>query len=182
METDMKTNFLALKSFRDAREAAGLPVATAEQLKRTKRLIEGNPLLRGHRTPLGMELLAMRLPLDKNERRLKALEGVKYEPVDVRSDEALKQLAETPAVAQQFFESVNPRDEAEWMEAVCGAKGIDHATLVRQGKRIARFFAGPTRRVPSHIREKMTTMAVAAYGINRLKDEAAKDAAAAGAA
>lgn len=168
----MITNAIAAAEFRRVRQEADMPVATPGQIKRALRLVTGNPMHRHMHTPLGVELLALRVPLDRQERK-----ALKLQPARIRG-EAIEVEAR-PENVKAFFEAVNPKDAAEWVHAVCRATGRTNASVAKVAKRIARFvqsggYARSGGRMPTHIRRAAVDMSAIAQGLELI---AARDAA-----
>lgn len=173
----------AAAQFRSEREQAGLPVATDEQMKRAQRLVEGSPTMRRHHTPLGMQLLALGLPLSKRERvaqrvkvetddegNEKRVEGIVLQPHRSRGDHL---QVEADAGAVQRFIDANPEmTEAEAAQTIVGMHGYADATSAL--RRVERWTNSAKKgRVANHIREKAVMLSAIAQATLAIRDRAA---------
>lgn len=147
--------------FRRDREEAGLPVPTDAQVERAQRLVEGNPLMRGHHSPLGLQLLALRLPLSKRERR-----ALELKPHRNRG-EHLRVEADPEAV--KAFVDANPHmDEREAAQAIGLMHGYtDVGPALRRVDRFTR--QADDHRVCSHLRDKMLMLSAIAQGVELIR-------------
>ena len=139
----------AASDFLDDRKAADMPVPTDDQVKRAERMVQQNYALRqAHGTPLGILLLALKLPMTRRERRAAKIE---LKPIRVADrQEALEASDE----AVKAFVEANPH-----MDAVEAAEGISASQGYRSGpplRRLTRWLRSgrPISAMPGHIREK----------------------------
>lgn len=164
----MKTNALVADQFRSTREAVGEPVATAAQLERALKLVQSNPTMRHHHTPMGLELLALRIPLTKREKKDKqdCTKGIDY-MVPSRTRGTRLQLEANPAIVKKLFDRTNPATPVDWLQAVCEATGRIPSSIGRNAKRVARFIASHEEggRVPKHIQVMAIDLSAIAQGL-----------------
>lgn len=197
----MKTDAIAATQFLADREAAGLPAATPAQLARATRLTEQNPLLRGHRSPLGLQMLAVQVPVTRAERRMERarlhqeIEATKAD--DTKSAEITKQLVDelsarineltmkpvrirgndikveaSGAAVESFIEANNMTDPLEAAEAIARMSGYASPTLAL--RRVARFTKTKTASsMPAHIRDKALVLSAIAQASDVIARRAA---------
>lgn len=146
--------------FREDRIAAGLPVATQEQLKRAQLYAVGPN--RHHNTPLGLEQLALRLPLTKQEKfqnRTREEDAVSLKPLRFRQTQP-----SADAEQVQGYLASNPGidDPARAAFDISAMAGYENGPAVAL-KRVSRYIkSGRKGRVPGHIRAKMVLLSAIA--------------------
>lgn len=157
------TNAIAATQFREDRVEADLPVGTDDQLKRAERAAE-NPLNRRFRTPLGIQQLALNVPLSKYERMLNRMPkdegglGLTLTPHRNRGDD-LKFEAD-PTNVERFVEANPDMTESEAAAAIAGMHNYTEQGLKHALMRVDRYTRQPDddRRICSHLREKMVML------------------------
>lgn len=174
------TDALAATRFLDDRKAAELPVPTAEQVKRAQRLVAGNPTIRQRNSPLGLQQLALGIPLTRREREKNRLApdeggiGLTLEPVRVRTGTAAEIEASLEAV--QAMVDAHPhldgRGVAELIAQRAGYVNLTYA--VQRAERYGRS-TGKTR-IVGHMRSKLLVLSAMAQAIKLCEE---RDAAAA---
>lgn len=159
-------NAIAATQFRKDREEAEMPVATPDQLKRARRLVEQNPMIRARFfSPLGLEQLALELPLSRKERAKNRLGkddggiGLTLEPRIVRTGDAAEFEANADAV--EGFVDANPHmDEADAAHAIAGMSG--YTDLRPSALRADRYTRGRSHRVWGALRARLGMLSAAA--------------------
>lgn len=183
----IQTAIAATQFVADRREA-GLPVATPDQLRRARRLIEGNPTIRHHHTPLGMQLLALRIPLSKREKiaqrvaeewddesqSFKQVEGIVLRPTITRTGDR-SEVEASPAAVAAWVEANPGMTQLEAAQAIAGMHG--YADLTPCVRRVERFTRSTSKtRIPRHLRDKMVCLSAIAQAAELIAE---RDAAAA---
>lgn len=143
---------IAATQFRREREEAGLPVATKRQVRQAMRIIDSSPTLRGHRTSLGIELMAISLPMTRTDRRLERrrleLELAAVKADDTKTDEQTAELA-APLEARIRSLRIEPRrvrtgDASEVTADKASAQAFvdanPHMDAVEAGEAVAHAF------------------------------------------
>lgn len=165
------TNAIAATRFREDRKEAGLPVATEAQVKRAQRLIEANPRYKGYHTSLGIQQLALNIPLTRFERMLNRLsteeggQGLILKPEKSRGDNI---VVEAGNQAVEAFVEANPTmTEDEATVAIGGMHGYTTSGLQHALKRVDRYTRQPddNKRISGHLREKMVMLSAIAQAI-----------------
>lgn len=150
----------AASDFLDDRKAADMPVPTDDQVKRAERMVQQNYALRqAHGTPLGILLLALKLPTTRHDRRAAraaALRDKTEAPVELKPIRVAdrQEALEASDEAVKAFVEANPH-----MDAVEAAEGISASQGYRSGpplRRLTRWLRSgrPISAMPGHIREK----------------------------
>lgn len=145
---------IAATRFLDERKEAGLPIPTAAQVARAQRAAE-NPFNRRFRTPLGLQQLALNIPLTSMERRLNRETGTVLKPAQTRGDNI---VVEAEAESVKAFVEANPTmTESEAAGAIAGMHGYTEQGLKQALRRVDRYTRQPEdgRRISTHLREKM---------------------------
>jgi len=176
----MLKNALAATRFIDERIAADLPVATQEQVRRAEQLVQGNPRLRSHATPLGLQMLALNIPLSKREKvanridRMEKGEDGQLIDASVRLKPTLTrgvhlEVEARPENVKAFFDAASPADEQAWITAVCRATGRLATDVGRIANRVRRFVESKGYRsggrMPKHIQRMAVDLSAMAQGI-----------------
>jgi hypothetical protein len=141
---------LAAQQFLADRLSVGLPVASFHQVKRAERLIAGNPTLRRYSTPLGVQQLALEMPMTRKDRKIAKIE---LAPRVVRTGDEAEVTAPLARVEQFLEERPGITPEAAALE-IAGQAGYDGHGLGIVLKRVSRFTDGRADRPCGHIREK----------------------------
>jgi hypothetical protein len=184
--TFSQVDAIAATRFLKERDEAGLRNPTKDQIKRAQRLIDGNPTLRGrYNSPLGIQLLALELPLSKRERRLNRLGaddgglGLELKPRRVRT--ADEREVQAPTANVQAFLDRNPGITlADAVTSICGMAGYTPATLPIVIKRLDRFGNNNDgRRICGHLRDKARMLDAIAQSKFLIEDRDAQAAKAA---
>lgn len=141
----MATNFL-----RERREA-GMTNPSKDQVKRAERLVQSNPMLNRFNSPLGVQLLALEMPLNRRDR--KAL-GIELKPRRVRT--ADEREVQAPTANVQAFLDRNPGITlADAVATIAGMAGYGQRGLGIVIKRLDRFGNNNDgRRICGHLRDK----------------------------
>lgn len=164
----MIQNAIAATEFRKVLIDADMPVATNEQLKRAKRLIEGNPMLRSKYSPLGLQMLALRIPLSKRERKEAKLQPSRYR--------GTKADVEANSAAVEAFVKANPTmTQLEAAETIVRGHGYTDPRFVLG--RVQRTLRSPRQhRICGHIANKMRCLSAVAQSAKLIaaRDENAK--------
>jgi hypothetical protein len=164
-------NAIAATVFREQRESEGLPVATKEQRKRALRIAESNPMMRDYHSPVGLEVLALQVPLSRFERVKNRDEGIRLQPHVIRTNDRAE--AETPAeVVASFMEGYPDATEYEAGEAIAMAFGFsgDMSHLVKRIDRFSR--SNRTVRIAGHLREKLRMLSAMAQAMIIVRERA----------
>jgi hypothetical protein len=179
----MNTNALAATQFLDDRLAAGLPIPTADQVKRAQRMVDGNPTLRSHRTPLDLQMLALNVPLTRKERMANRRSeedgglGLTLRPDRVRFGDA-REIEASPEAVRAYVEANPHLTGQEAASAIAQMHGYTTTeAILRITSRVRRFgeaFAHG-KRFPAHIRQKMLCLSAMAQAIKLCEE---RDAAA----
>ena len=165
----------AAANFIVERREAGLHVATDDQLRRAKRMVDGNPTLRNHRGPLELQLLALKMPMTRRDRKAAKLE---LQPRRTRTNDRAEVEADPQTVAK-FVEENPEMTQLEAAQAIAGMHG--YADLTPVIRRVERFTRSETEtRIPNHLREKMVCLSAIAQAATLIaeRDEARAKAAA----
>jgi hypothetical protein len=160
-------NAIAATRFREERLEADLPVGTDDQVKRADRAAE-NPMNRRFRTPLGIQQLALNIPLSKFERAINRLPkdegglGLTLKPHFNRGDH-LKIEADSSNV-ERFVEENSTMTEGEAAAAIAGMHGYTNTGLQQAFKRVDRYTrqGEDGRRLCGHLREKIVMLSAIA--------------------
>jgi hypothetical protein len=162
----MNTNAVAATRFREERLEAGLPVATNAQVKRALQLVERNPMLRSNRTPLGLQLLALRLPLSKSEKK-----ELKLEPKRIRFGDS-REVEADPASAKAFVDNNPDMTEREAAEAVARAFGFqgDMNVIIKRVERYSNSPSAGQSRICGHLREKLLMLSAVAQVLHEVRE------------
>jgi hypothetical protein len=171
---------IAATRFREDRLEAEMPVGTEDQVKRAQRAVE-NPLNSRFRTPLGLQQLALSMPLSKFERALNRLPkdegglGLLLRPHLSRGDN-IKVEADASNV-ERFVEENPTMTEGEAAGAIAGMHGYTEAGLKQAFKRVERYTRQPEdgRRISSHLREKMVMFSAIAQSAMIIRNRPAPE-------
>ena len=163
----MATNFLR------ERKEAGLTNPSKDQVKRAERLIQSNPMLSRYNSPLGIQLLAMEMPLTRRDR--KAL-GIELKPRRVRTKD--EREVQAPTANVQAFLDRNPGITlADAVASICAMGGYPPQNLPIVIKRLDRFGNNNDgSRICGHLRDKARMLDAIAQSKFLIEDRDAKAA------
>lgn len=172
---------IAATRFREERKEAEMPVGTDDQVLRAQRAAE-NPLNRRFRTALGLQQLALNVPLSKFERVFNRLPkdegglGLTLRPHLSRGDN-IKVEADVTNV-ERFVEENPTMTEGEAAAAIAGMHGYTEAGLVHALQRVDRYTRQPEdgRRISSHLREKMVMLSAISQAALLIRNRPAPEA------
>jgi hypothetical protein len=153
--TFARVDAIVASNFLRDRKEAGLPVPTKDQVKRATQLIERNPTLRGRfNSPLGIQQLALEIPLNRRERRINRKElGIALEPRRVRTGQE-DEIRAPRANVEAWLEARPGMTAQEAGLAIAAMAGYTGPALMGVVKRVERYADSPRSRLCGHLRDK----------------------------